>query len=68
MRLEVKHPRTLVRTLLCGAFGASVTSPLGHLGAQNVPPAAPYDVVIRNGRILDGAGNPWILADVAMRN
>src|SRR5688572_26278938 len=24
-----------------------------------------YDIVIRNGRVLDGAGNPWILADVA---
>ena len=24
-----------------------------------------YDVVIRNGRVLDGEGNPWILADVA---
>src|SRR5215203_3982114 len=21
-----------------------------------------YDIVIRNGRVLDGAGNPWILA------
>jgi N-acyl-D-amino-acid deacylase len=26
-----------------------------------------YDVVIRNGRVLDGQGNPWILADVAIR-
>jgi N-acyl-D-aspartate/D-glutamate deacylase len=24
--------------------------------------------VIRNGRVLDGAGNPWILADVAIRD
>jgi N-acyl-D-amino-acid deacylase len=29
---------------------------------------APYDVVIRNGRVLDGSGNPWILADVAIRD
>ena len=27
-----------------------------------------YDIVIRNGRVLDGAGNPWILADVAIRD
>ncbi|MDQ3696477.1 MAG: amidohydrolase family protein [Gemmatimonadota bacterium] len=27
---------------------------------------AEYDLVIRNGRVLDGAGNPWILADVAI--
>ncbi|MDB4876739.1 MAG: D-aminoacylase domain protein [Gemmatimonadetes bacterium] len=27
-----------------------------------------YDVVIRNGRVLDGEGNPWILADVGIRD
>jgi N-acyl-D-amino-acid deacylase len=27
-----------------------------------------YDVVIRHGRVLDGEGNPWILADVAIRD
>ena len=35
-----------------------------HSAAQGVPA---YDVVIRNGRVLDGAGNPWISADVAIR-
>ena len=29
---------------------------------------AGYDLVIRNGRVLDGAGSPWILADVAIRD
>lgn len=29
---------------------------------------ADYDVVIRNGRVLDGMGNPWILADVGIRD
>lgn len=28
--------------------------------------AQDYDLVIRNGRVLDGAGNPWINADVAI--
>lgn len=27
-----------------------------------------YDLVIRNGRLLDGAGNPWINADVAIKD
>ena len=27
-----------------------------------------YDVVIRNGRVLDGKGSPWILADVAIKD
>ncbi len=26
-----------------------------------------YDIVIQNGRIIDGAGNPWYLGDVAIR-
>ncbi|HSL72381.1 MAG TPA: D-aminoacylase [Longimicrobiales bacterium] len=30
--------------------------------------AQEYDLVIRNGRVLDGAGNPWILADVAIKD
>ncbi|WP_123729312.1 N-acyl-D-amino-acid deacylase family protein [Stenotrophomonas rhizophila] len=29
--------------------------------------AADYDLVIRGGRVLDGAGNPWVRADVAVR-
>lgn len=36
--------------------------PRGGLQAQA------YDVVIRNGRVLDGMGNPWILADVAIKD
>ena len=27
-----------------------------------------YDVVIRNGRVLDGQGNPWIASDVAIKD
>ena len=38
-------------------------------GAAAPPQSAPapaYDIVIRGGRVLDGAGNPWITADVAI--
>ena len=31
--------------------------------AQNVP----YDLLLRNGRIVDGTGNPWYLGDLAVR-
>lgn len=27
----------------------------------------PYDIVLRNGRVVDGTGNPWFLADVGVR-
>ena len=30
--------------------------------------AAPtYDLVIKNGRIVDGTGNPWFIADIGIR-
>src|SRR6187455_1099182 len=30
-------------------------------------PAAAFDILIRNGRILDGTGNPWYRADIGIR-
>lgn len=42
--------------VLAGAFA------LAH------PQPAPYDVLIRGGRLLDGTGNPWRRADVAIRD
>src|SRR2546423_7681333 len=30
--------------------------------------AQSLDVVIRNGRIVDGMGNPWYRADIGIRN
>src|SRR5882757_8918055 len=30
--------------------------------------AAPYDLVITNGRIIDGTGSPWYSADLAIRD
>ncbi|MEQ8802638.1 MAG: D-aminoacylase, partial [Haliea sp.] len=27
-----------------------------------------YDLVIRNGRVLDGAGNPWVEADIGIKD
>ena len=51
--------------------------PIGNLTFEQLaggpaPSRAPsdtlYDVVIRHGRVLDGEGNPWILADVAIQD
>src|SRR5579862_6434536 len=36
---------------------------IGACWAQN----APYDVVIRNGHVIDGTGSPWYAADIGIR-
>jgi N-acyl-D-aspartate/D-glutamate deacylase len=39
------------------------------LHAADQPPAdTTYDIVIRNGRVLDGNGNPWVRADIAIQD
>jgi N-acyl-D-amino-acid deacylase len=40
----------------------------GRAAAQSAASDTLYDIVIRNGRVLDGEGNPWILADVAIKD
>ena len=71
---------TGVIALNIAALAATLTAcaPAASAPAVPVPIPAPvststtaaprdgYDIVIRNGRVLDGAGNPWILADVAI--
>jgi N-acyl-D-amino-acid deacylase len=37
-------------------------------GCATLQNAPNYDLVIRNGRVLDGAGNPWIAADIAIED
>ena len=40
---------------------------LAAAAAPQPQPPARYDIVIRNGRILDGSGNPWLAADIGIR-
>jgi N-acyl-D-amino-acid deacylase len=39
------------------------------IGSTSGVPAQParFDVLIRNGRVMDGSGNPWIRADIGIR-
>lgn len=39
---------------------------LAQLALMGPALAADYDLVIRNGRVLDGSGNPWVAADIAI--
>src|SRR6202790_5354910 len=50
----------------------AVLAELVFAAAAHAQTAAPehydYDIVIRGGRVLDGAGNPYISADVAIKD
>ncbi|MBI3790998.1 MAG: D-aminoacylase, partial [Gemmatimonadetes bacterium] len=77
-RAPDRMPRTgLLGALMAALLAGCASTPPAAVPAPATPPAAasartpraagvPYDVVIRNGRVLDGMGNPWILADVAI--
>ncbi|HJP96923.1 MAG TPA: D-aminoacylase [Rhodanobacteraceae bacterium] len=43
-----------------------VTLGLLAFGAQGSAPA--YDIVIRNGHVIDGTGSPWYSADIAIKD
>jgi N-acyl-D-aspartate/D-glutamate deacylase len=47
---------------------ASPSAQTPAAGATQTDAQTEYDMVIRNGRVLDGFGNPWVLADVAIRD
>jgi len=55
--------RTFTYTLICLITLSLLRVPIA---AQTGEPL--FDIVIRNGRVLDGAGNPWIAADVAIKD
>jgi N-acyl-D-amino-acid deacylase len=48
---------------------AAYDAPPANLVAKQSSPdnSADYDVIIRNGSIIDGSGNPWVSGDVAIR-
>ncbi|MBI2834305.1 MAG: D-aminoacylase [Acidobacteria bacterium] len=55
-----KGPRGRVAAVAVIAIAALTT-------AAGQQPAGPFDVLIVNGRIIDGAGNPWFSGDVGIR-
>ena len=50
--------RVVVAAALITAFLVSVTA----------QPAQRFDLLIRNGRVMDGTGNPWFPADIGIQN
>lgn len=61
----MKHPiaKILVLVVLIASGYLLASRPAKTTAAADV-----YDVVITNGRIIDGAGNPWFRADIGIRD
>src|SRR3954470_15247241 len=50
------------------AFLAACAAELmAFIACAQAQPGASFDLVIRNGRIVDGTGSPWYLGDIAVR-
>jgi N-acyl-D-amino-acid deacylase len=65
-RARRRAPRSPRRPLL--ALPLLLLLPFLPGGWSGRPQQAPeYDLIIRNGRLLDGTGTPWYRADVAVR-
>src|SRR5215217_604238 len=55
--------RVLKLTALLAVSAACASPPSSP---QPSPSATEYDLVIRNGRVLDGGGNPWVRGDLGI--
>jgi dihydroorotase/N-acyl-D-amino-acid deacylase len=57
----------LVGEALGEIAAAAYDAPLPTQAQAKTESNSKYDVVIRNGRIIDGSGNPWVSGDIAIR-
>jgi hypothetical protein len=60
--LFLKSAAVLLTALALGVFL------FAHVRVDAGAPAPPYDLLITNARIVDGSGNPWFRADVAIKD
>lgn len=58
-----------IRALAVFGFALALACAVPAAAFQSsTAPQPGYDIIIRNGRIFDGTGNPWFSGDVGIRN
>lgn len=74
--------RTFVKNAATGAMGGGFllnapsfpnrdeqpNSEAKQPGNHRIAARSPYDLVIKNGKVIDGCGNPWFVADVGLKD
>ena len=64
----MRHRHHLIlRLSRAGVLSLLLASCARPSGTSPAPDRGAYDVVIENGRIVDGSGNPWMYGDVGIR-
>jgi dihydroorotase/N-acyl-D-amino-acid deacylase len=56
--------------LSLATLGAALVASVGGHAAgvgRDAPVAAPFDLIIEHGRVIDGSGAPWYAADIGIR-
>ena len=53
--------------IAAAAYDAPLDAPAPSAAATPPDPTS-YDLIVRNGHIIDGSGNPWYAADIAIRS
>ena len=69
-RFSRVHKPYLLRTynaLVMGWISRWISAMCAAALAASSPAQLSFDVVIRNGRVMDGSGNPWLRADIGIR-
>lgn len=64
--LPTRHLPAIVPVALLALFSAAC-APRAGVESGAASPSAAYDVVIENGRVVDGTGAAWYYGDVALR-
>jgi len=59
--------RTLGAALAAAILWLSVVAAQKAHGQAAAAPESPFDLLIKDGRILDGTGSPWYRGDIAIR-